>query len=527
MILAAQYARYSTNLQKQTSIVAQLQEIARYCEKNGLTPYPRPYIDEGESGTNIHRPGFEALLRDAHAGLFGAVVVYDISRGSRNIADWFSFRREMAELGIRVYSATEQLGDLDNADDFLRESLSVSIGHHQVLQTRQKSIAGKRVRAESGLFCGGNAPLGYQIVDGRYVIVEREAAVVRMIFEMYATGASYADIMRSVDKTGILMHKGNPITKNTLHYILKNERYTGKYIWFETESRHMHRWVGRPGTAPIEKPDVIPAIISQSVWNAVCRRMTENKHNTLNHNRPDRQYMLSGLIVCAHCGARYTGLTTTSKGREYKRYVCSFHANGHKCPGRPVNGYKLESYVKNLVIQRILSPELMNGVADKLIAAIRSSSSARPESLREEIDLLDRKNKNLLAAIENGLPPEISISRIRENDARKKELLNELNALPPATYINRDDILDILRADSQRCLELDASKLIAKYVQKIVMADDAFDVYILPEQLRSDKKSLQTLNKFVGTVGSSGISCTVPTISAQNLIITVPRIAIL
>ena len=91
---AAAYARYSTDRQTDNSISAQLDAIIGYCQKNNIS-IVRTYVDEAQSGTNTNRQGFIDLLTDARAGRFNAVVIYDISRGSRDIADWFAFRKEM------------------------------------------------------------------------------------------------------------------------------------------------------------------------------------------------------------------------------------------------------------------------------------------------------------------------------------------------------------------------------------------------------------------------------------------------
>lgn len=85
------------------------------------------------------------------------MIIYDITRGSRDVGDWFNFRKEMMVLGVRVISATQDLGDLTDPSSFLHELLSVGLGQHQVLDTRKKSIAGVAVKAKQGIFLGGTA----------------------------------------------------------------------------------------------------------------------------------------------------------------------------------------------------------------------------------------------------------------------------------------------------------------------------------------------------------------------------------
>lgn len=184
---AAAYARYSTDKQQKNSIEYQLTEIRKYCNEKGIS-ITATFTDEAESGTNMDRPGFQAMVAAARRGEFEAVVIYDVTRGSRDVGDWFQFRKQMMLLGVRVISATQPLGDLTNGNDFLLELLSVGMGQREVLETRQKSIDGVAVRAKQGIFLGGYPPLGYDIVNGKYVINPSEARTVRTIFKMYGDG---------------------------------------------------------------------------------------------------------------------------------------------------------------------------------------------------------------------------------------------------------------------------------------------------------------------------------------------------
>lgn len=146
---AAAYARYSTDHQQRNSIEYQLDAIRAYCREHDIT-ITATYTDEGETGTNTDRPGFQSMMAAADRGEFEAVVIYDISRGSRDVGDWFQFRKKMLHLGVQVISATQELGDPESGNDFLVELLNVGLGDREVLETRQKSIAGVAVKPSRG-----------------------------------------------------------------------------------------------------------------------------------------------------------------------------------------------------------------------------------------------------------------------------------------------------------------------------------------------------------------------------------------
>lgn len=102
---AAAYARYSTDMQTENSIAYQFIAIKKYCTDKGISIVSY-YFDEAQSGTNTDRQGFRNLIANAVLQTFDAVIIYDISRGSRDVADWFEFRKTMSRLNITVIAKT-------------------------------------------------------------------------------------------------------------------------------------------------------------------------------------------------------------------------------------------------------------------------------------------------------------------------------------------------------------------------------------------------------------------------------------
>jgi len=484
-ITAAAYARYSTANQQETSIVAQLDGIRAYCDREGIRLAAMPYIDEARSGTNTDRPGFQRLLADARAGRFDAVVVYDVSRGSRDVADWFAFRREMAALGVAVLSATNQLGDMDDPNAFLTELLTVGLGQHMVLQSRQKSIAGKRVRAGRGLFCGGVAPLGYDIVDGQYSIRQAEAATVRLIYERYAAGASYADILAELERLGARTKNGRSFTRSALHDILSNPRYTGKYLWFDREERHMHRHVGRDNPDKVVIEGGIPPIITQEVAEAVTIRMTSNRAHT---RTTYRSYLLSGLIRCGECGSAMSGVTTKSRGHEYPRYICLGKRTERRCDLKNVKADVLDEYITRVLREDVLSDAVIEAAARRIEETL-ASGRCMADDIRVEMERLARKNHNLTAlAAEIGATPDMR-QQLIANEQHRQELerrLAEVQEPPALTY---DVILATLRADAAR-LAADPDcigELVRRYVQSVTVYRHCIEIVYALDASKTQK----------------------------------------
>ena len=392
---AAAYARYSTDKQTDNSIAYQLDAIRKYCREHDIT-IVATFADEAESGTNTDREGFRQMVAAAGRGEFDAVVIYDVTRGSRDVGDWFTFRKAMLMLGVQVIATTQSLGDITNSNDFLLELISVGMGQREVLEARQKSINGVAVRARQGAFLGGVPPLGYDIVNGAYVVNPCEARTVRTIFAMYADGQSYNAILEAID--GAIGKRGQPLGRNSLHSILTNERYVGTYTWNKRRVKLFRKWAGgAPNPNCVRLEGHIPAIIDNETWERVQKRMSDNKRNAV--NKAKRTYLLSGLIECEECGGAYVGHTSVnSKGRETRYYVCGNRYRTHTCKGRNINADELEAFVIQQLkayLQQVDFDQEALHIADQ----INGSSPDLTEERRELADVTAKINNGLKAIL--------------------------------------------------------------------------------------------------------------------------------
>lgn len=465
---AAAYARYSTLNQDENSIEYQLEKIRTYCAEHDLQ-IVATYPDRAKSGFNTDRPKFQEMLAAARRHEFDAVVIYDTSRGSREVGDWFTFRRQMMELGIRVISATQSLGDLTNSNDFLLELISVGMGHREVLEARQKSIAGVAVKAKDGVFLGGTAPLGYRIVDQRYVIDPAEAATVRTIFRLYGEGASYNAILDAVkDAVGKL---GRPLGKNSLHSILTNERYIGVYTWNKRYMKNFRRWAGgKPNPNCVRIEDAIPAIIDKSTWERVQKRMHDNKRNA--SNKAKRVYLLAGLIECEECGGAYVGHTSRNKkGIETRYYVCGNRYRTHTCHAKSINADWLEREVVSAVRDYLAETEFE--AEAQRIADMVNNSTPDLSAERAELAGINAKLSNGLRALLNGFNdfPELheEMDRLRVRKGELEDIIGRRQASRAA--VDPQDIVKIFRRSTEDW-ETDLPKILREHVEKIYACTD-------------------------------------------------------
>ena len=516
-MIGAGYGRYSTP--KQCSIEVQFAYIHKYCREHDIElPESQLYEDDALTGTRVRkRKGFHDLLHAAQNHEFDCVVLYDLTRGSRDVVDWFSFRKDMKSLGIAVYSVIDHLGDLDNPSDFLTELVTVGMGQTHVLTSRLKSMDKIDMLAQTGKFLGGYSPMGYDIKDGRYIINPVEAEYVRTIFTMYSKGRSYTEIL-AVLPSGLRGKRGRAIGKNSLHEILKNERYVGKYTWCKRKVKYMSEWAGGgPSDRAVTLDGIIPPIIDRDTWERVKKRMEANKHNTVNKSRRNREYLLTGLLRCGDCGAAFVGITSTNKrGYEYKYYACGNKWRCHTCKAKNISANDIEPLVVSLLRHSLLDGSMIEATADAILAAGRGENRrSEISTMKSELSEIDGKINNLVDALSNGLNSPAVQAKLTELEGQKRILGQKIKELRPKPELSREYLIKELSADA-RALEDNPDcikELLHKYIIKIDVYDDAIDIHstadfakalplvgISPEKVRSIKISLDASN----TAGCGG-----------------------
>ena len=471
---AAEYARYSTDRQTENSIAYQFKEIRKYCQAHDIE-IVASFQDEGASGTNADRRGFQDMIRAAQAGMFDAVVIYDVTRGSRDVGDWFSFRKAMMYLGVSVISATGQrLGDLTNGQDFLLELLTVGMGQAEVLGTRQKSIDGVAVKAQTGAFLGGVPPLGYDVQAVQYVINPAEAAIVRRIFGWYAAGRSYDYIVDHLQ--GVNGKRGRPLGKNTLNAILRNERYIGVYTWNKKKCKLFRKWAGggpNPNVVRIE--GAVPAIIDPETWEKVQKRMDNNKRNAANKAR--HQYLLSGLIECEACGSAYVGhASTNKKGYVTRYYCCGQKYRNHTCSAKNINADEIEVFVVQHLKEYLRTldfTETAQYIADQI-------NGAAPDLTAEKAELrqISTQITNGVRAVLSGLDvPELKeeLDRLRVRKAELEDIIAARSSSQPE--VDPAAIAAMLKSSIEEWNDENLPQIIRQNIVKIFAhADGTFTV---------------------------------------------------
>ena len=345
-------------------------------KSEGWIVLPDLYDDGGISGGTLERAALKRLLRDIQAGMVDLVVVYKVDRLSRSLMDFAKLVEIFERHKVSFVSVTQ---NFNTTNSMGRLTLNILLSFAQF----ERELAGERIRdkflqsRKRGLWMGGWPPLGYEVESRRLVVVEREPAVVRRIFDRFAKTGSAHLVARELNAAGEVTKRrqcakgprgGRPWTKGAVYKVLANRIYLGEAV---------HKGVAYPGEhAPI---------VDQRTWDKAHAVMAEPAHRRGAATRTQVPALLKGLIHGPN-GRPMSPSHTRRRGRIYRYYVArEAIADGYDtCPVTSVPAADVEGAVLNHVQKLLAAPELV----------ARTWASAKRES---EDEITEREVTVLLA----------------------------------------------------------------------------------------------------------------------------------
>lgn len=406
---AVAYARFSSDNQRDESIDAQLRAIHEYAERNGFKIVGE-YIDRARSATTDNRPEFLKMVEDAKEGKFEAVLVHKLDRFARNRADSIGYRMKLRQQGVRLISVLEQL-DESSPESVILESVLEGLAEYY---SKNLSREVKKGMKENALRCqhtGGRPPLGYDVdpVTKHYVLNEAEAEIVRFIFQSVAERKGYGEIINLMNSRGWRTKRGLPFGKNSIHEILRNEKYRGVYIFNRVESKTIegkrNNHASKPEKEMTRIPDGVPRIVSDELFDKVQDVLQGRKRLGL-HAGAKELYLLSGRVFCGVCGQAFCGNRKNS-GRSklpHVTYRCNnrYSRSGTTCKNKEVNRDALEQFVLEKIANEIFSEGRFMALLSAYNQHLQQSQNEVREAIRahERIIAANRtKERNLVSAI--------------------------------------------------------------------------------------------------------------------------------
>ena len=451
--IIAIYCRVSTDEQAEFgySIDEQKRLLEEWCKANDYIIY-KCYSDRGISGKNIKdRPALKELLSDAKEGKFDMVISWKINRVSRKLEDVLKIVNLLEKNNITFKSYSEPF-ETDTPAGRMQFQMMALIGEFERGTIAQNVKMGMIAKAKSGNWCGGRV-LGYDLVPNnspeeekkgknKLEINEKEAEIVRFIFNEYSKGKGYKAITNKMNKLGYKTKKGNNFSVGSIRDILTNPVYIGeirynvRQNWSEKRRRNIN-------PNPIRVKGKHEAIIDRELWDKVQLILESKK------GKPSRiydgEYPLTGILRCPKCGAgmvisRTTNTLADGTKKRIAYYCCGNWKNKGTsvCNSNTIRVDKANEYVFKK-IEELVSNEAMIKAVVKNINKERKDKVKPAKRLLGDIDKelekLDKRKRKIFEAYEDDIltKEEFQIrkdelnEKIRILEEEKKPLLNTIS----------------------------------------------------------------------------------------------------
>ena len=323
------YCRVSTKEQVQNlSLQTQEKLCTDYCVKNDYE-VDRIFVDEGESAKTAERPEFIKLLAYCreNKGRIQTLVVYTLSRFSRNTNDHFTLRALLAGFGITLRSVTEPTDESSTGK--LMEGILAAFAQFDNDVRAERTIAGMKAAIDKGRWTF-QAPLGYLNAlcpAGQPTLVHdlERRQLVKKAFELYATGQhAKNEVLRIVTNMGLSTRKGKHVTPQTFSNMLRNPLYAG---WISVA-----KW-GEPKLGNFEP------LVGEEVFEKVQLFLQGKPISLVPHFRNHPDFPLRGFVKCGKCGKPLTGSWSKGRAKQYPYYRCP----DSQCKGVNVRKEKIEN----------------------------------------------------------------------------------------------------------------------------------------------------------------------------------------
>lgn len=479
------YARYSSDMQREESIEAQVRACKYYAQQENLDVI-RIYTDRAKSGMyhSEQRAEFKRMLQDAPLGEFDTVLVHKLNRFGRAGVKALNDREHLEKHGINIISVTERLENTPEG----RLMLFVITGMNEYYSRNLAAevLKGMRENAYKGISTGGKPALGYnwQAEAGadaetgqskrttkKLVINPREAEAVRLIFNRYASGAGYGDIISELNKNGYVTKRGLPFGKNSIYEILHNERYTGCYTYGKTHRKNGTRNNHKKSDDYIKVEGGCPQIIDMDLWERV-QKMLEIRRRTRASNKAKTLYALTGVLYCGECGRAMCGKSRTARGVRYTYYSCNTKTNGKDCCMPDIPQEKLEASVFDTLNSVAFSDEYITRMAQKMYASY-ADENTKTEHLAKELQQIENKLANIAKAVAGGMEFDELTNEATALRQRKIELHEQIVLLEerPDDRLSVDELKSFLLrfANIKNMPPENKREVVRLYVDKVTL----------------------------------------------------------
>lgn len=454
---AAIYARVSTAQQAEHgySLETQIDACKQKALSLGATSI-KEYIDDGYSGAYMERPALDNLRDALSANLHDIVVIYDTDRLARDMMVQLLITEEIEKHASLVFVNSEYN---KSPESQLFYQIKGSFAEYERVKIQDRMNRGRRGKLKQGKPIRDSKILGYDFIDGQYVINQQEANIVRHIFEAYLnTTGGLIKVSKKLFADGILSVSGTRMSISSLGAILHRQNYTGHYFAYTTYRKktgsNTTKVIHRDSTEWI--PMKCPQIIPQELFDAVQNKLGRNRKNRTREGKYPA--LFQGLLYCGICGHKMYKIVYSNKAY----YLCRTQKESlTPCTNRMCNVEILDA----IIWEKIMDICRSDYTIRKYVA--KSVPKNDNTSIQEKLDKINQTRKNIMTLYTKSL---ISIEECTEQleTLKKKErtLSEKLSPTPKEKVI---DYTAVVKAIKNAMTYEDKRSIVTNFISKVTV----------------------------------------------------------
>ncbi len=465
------------------------------------------YIDEGITGTQAKkRPAFMQMIEDAKQGDFDLIVTREVCRFARNTVDTLVMTRELKNYGVEVYFVEDNIWTMDG-DGELRLTIMATLAQEESRKISERVRAGQKISRDNGVLYGSGNIIGYDRVNGTYVINEDQAETVRMIFNLYLEGLGETKICKELCRQQRKDGHGNVSwSVSKISRILRNATYMGYKCYLKSYSNNYleQKRIKNldESTYLYVKADFEP-IIPEEVFKR-CEEIRKTRTTKMIVNKGERTYgkrasqdVWLRKLRCS-CGStfRKNKWRTNQRGDTVYGYQCYNQVNNGSKGFREKNGLDTDGYCDirmvgdwklDLMAKKIFEAIWTDRKEDAKLAykllrecyqADASRNKATIAAVQGKISRATGRMENLIAMRADGEISKEQFQTLRQKAETELAALNEELGRLNSAFDDETDALDMAAIEATLDSMLDFSgpsidsNIIEKFVCRITPVDN-------------------------------------------------------
>lgn len=411
----ALYCRVSTDEQARegVSLEEQQERLKAYCRAMGWTDQVEIFVDDGYSAKNMERPELQRLLHAVKNGSVSRIMVTKLDRMSRRLLDLLNLIDLFQDYEVSFVSISESF-DTNTPSGRLTLQVLGAVAEFERERIRERVFENMLHAASSGKWLT-QSPYGYDLVDKSLVINNREAEIVRRVYDMYLNeGSGFYTIAKSLNEGGIPSRQRKEWSIRAIKLMLTNPAYKGSLVWNRKDSSKSQR-KDKDDSERVTVEDCLPPIIDKSVWERVQKRMGQV---TIAPRSKTSPHLLGGLLRCGNCGSGMSIGFSGSPNKRYRVYRCSANKNKGTCTSKQYRADSVEEWFKQGLLQLISDS---SGILT--IMAKEAAVKSEREQLEQKVNTAKVRYKRKIEAYTSGL---IELEDLNEEKSRLEQLVAEL-----------------------------------------------------------------------------------------------------